>query len=89
MRNDHRALFVARMLEWITTRLAPPGSLVGARTPLFTSGLVSSIKVLDLIAWTELEIGREIPDAQIRLDNFHSVQRIADVFVEEEADAAA
>ena len=89
MRYDRRGLFVARMLEWITSRLAPPGVVVGARTPLFTSGLVSSIKVLDLIAWTELEIGREIPDAQIRLDNFNSVQRIAEVFVEEEADAAA
>jgi hypothetical protein len=89
MKMNRRALFVARMLQWITERLAPPGVVVGARTPLFTSGLVSSIKILDLIAWTEREIGREIPDPQIRLDNFHSVQRIADVFVAEETDAAA
>ncbi len=89
MMTATRARFVARMLQWITARLAPPGVVVGARTPLFASGLVSSIKVLDLIAWTEREIGREIPDAQIRLDNFHSVQRIAEVFVLEKADAAA
>jgi acyl carrier protein len=87
--TPRRARFVARMLRWITERLAPPGTVVRATTPLFTSGLVSSIKVLDLIAWTEREIGRQIPDAQIRLDNFHSVQRIADFFVVEACDAAA
>jgi len=87
--THRRARFVAQMLHWINERLAPPGVVVDARTPLFASGLVSSIKVLDLIAWTERAIGRAIPDVQIRLDNFHSVQRIADVFVEEEEDAAA
>ena len=89
MISNRRARFVAEMLHWITGRLAPPGVVVDAHTPLFASGLVSSIKVLDLIAWTERAIGREIPDTQIRLDNFHSVQRIADVFVEDEEDAAA
>ena len=89
MMTARRARFVASLLRWITVRLAPPGASVHATTPLFTSGLVSSIKVLDLIAWVEREIGRQIPDAQIRLDNFHTVQRIADVFVEEATDAAA
>jgi len=89
MMTNRRAHFVAEMLHWITLRMAPPGVVVDACTPLFASGLVSSIKVLDLIAWTERAIGRAIPDAQIRLDNFHSVQRIADVFVEDEEDAAA
>jgi len=89
MISYRRARFVAEMLQWITERLAPPGVVVDARTPLFASGLVSSIKVLEIIAWTERAIGREIPDVQIRLDNFHSVQRIADVFVEDEEDAAA
>ncbi|HEU4994877.1 MAG TPA: hypothetical protein VFT29_08655 [Gemmatimonadaceae bacterium] len=88
MMHDRRARFVARMLAWVVSRLAA-GAAVDARTPLFASGLVSSIKVLDLIAWTEREIGREIPDTQIRLDNFYSVQRIAEVFVAEESDVAA
>jgi hypothetical protein len=89
MTGDRRARFAAEMLEWIALRLAPKDTVVQAHTPLFASGLVSSIKVLDLIAWTERAIGRPIPDVQIRLDNFHSVQRIADVFVKEEEDAAA
>jgi acyl carrier protein len=84
-----RAQFIDQMLAWINARLAPPGVLVDAHTPLFAAGIISSIKVLDLIAWTERALGREIADADIRLDNFRSVQRIADVFVEEGHDAAA
>jgi acyl carrier protein len=89
MTTDRRARFVAEMLEWVTLRLAPKDVVVLAQTPLFASGLINSIKILDLIAWTERAIGREISDVEIRLDNFHSVQRIAEVFVEEAEDAAA
>lgn len=78
-----RAAFAARMLEWINERLAPPGVVVIAGTELFAEGIISSIKVLDLIAWTERTIGREIADVEIRLDNFRTVARIADVFVKE------
>ena len=84
-----RDAFVERTLAWIRARLAPPGVAVDADTPLFASGIVSSIKVLELIAWTEREIGREIADTEIRLDNFRSVERIADVFLKEEGHAAA
>ena len=89
MTISRRTLFVVQTLQWISERLAPPGVVVSARTPLFASGLISSIKVLDLIAWTERAIGRPIDDSQIRLDNFHSVQRIADVFVQEEQRVSA
>ncbi len=79
-----RAQFVGDMLSWVNTRLAPPGITVHAQTPLFASGVVSSIKVLDLIAWTERAISREVSDTEIRLDNFRTVARIADFFVGEE-----
>lgn len=79
-----RAQFVGDMLAWINIKLAPPGVSVHAQTPLFAAGIVSSIKVLDLIAWTERAIGREVADSEIRLDNFRSVARIADFFVEPE-----
>jgi hypothetical protein len=51
--------------------------------------VINSIKILELIAWTERAIGRSVPDTHIRLDNFHSVERIAAVFVQEANDAAA
>ena len=83
-----REQFVEAMLAWVNARLAPPGVAVDANTPLFGAGIVSSIKVLDLIAWTERAIGREIADVQIRLANFHSVARIAEVFLEEDRHAS-
>ena len=41
---------------------------------------MDSIRILELIAWTERATGREVPDAQIRMDNFRTVRRIAEVF---------
>ena len=84
-----RARFAAELVAWINARLAPPGITVDAATPLFARGIISSIKVLDLIAWTEQAIGREVADAEIRLDNFRTVARIAEVFVGEDRHAAA
>ena len=84
-----RAQFIALTTDWITRRLAPPGAIVAADSALFADGIITSIKVLDLIAWTERAIGREITDSEIRLDNFRSVARIAAVFIAEEENAAA
>lgn len=73
--------FVARTVAWLNRRLAPPGVVVGADTPLFDGGLINSIRILELIAWTERAVGRRIPDTSIRMDNFRTVSRIADVFM--------
>ncbi len=81
--------FISEMLSWLNARLAPPGVTITADTPLFANGLINSIRILELIAWTEREIGWEIPDVMIRMDNFQSVRRIAEVFVAEAQDVAA
>lgn len=77
------------MVAWLNERLARPTVVIRADTPLFESGLIDSIRILELIAWTEEAIGKTIPDARIRMDNFRTVARIAEVFVEEGNDAAA
>ena len=46
-------------------------------TELFESGLIDSMRILQLIAWTERETGRRVQDQQIQMDNFHTPQRIA------------
>ncbi|MDQ3950597.1 MAG: hypothetical protein M3282_09635 [Gemmatimonadota bacterium] len=84
-----RDRFIRDMVAWINMRLAPPGVRVEAATPLFADRIINSIKILELIAWTERATGRLIPDAQVRLDNFRSVERIAAAFVVEANDAAA
>ena len=80
--------FVSGMVAWVNERFAPVGVSVGAETPLFDGGLINSIRVLEIIAWTEEAIGMEIPDPHIRMDNFRTVRRIAQVFIEEGIDVA-
>jgi acyl carrier protein len=77
---SERAEFETRMVEWINRTLVPPGVIVDAETPLFAHGVINSIGILKLIAWTEHATGRRIPDKSIRMDNFRTVRRMADVF---------
>lgn len=73
-------LFLAELLAWLNRRFAPGGPAIAADTPLFAGGLINSMRILDLIAWTERASGRRIPDAQIRMDNFGTAARIAALF---------
>jgi acyl carrier protein len=84
-----REKFTVEMVRWLNARIAPAGVTIYADTPLFVRGLMDSIRVLELIAYTERAIGATIPDSRMRMDNFHTVARIADVFVTETTDAAA
>lgn len=81
--------FAVEMSSWLTERLARPGVTVAPETSLFGSGLIDSMRILELIAYTERAIGRMIPDSLIRMDNFSSIARIADVFLGGTADVAA
>lgn len=76
-----RQRFITDTLEWLNRRLLAEGASVTADTPLFEDGLVDSIRILRIIAWTETAIGRVIADREIRMDNFRTVRRMADVFV--------
>jgi acyl carrier protein len=87
--TTHHGEFTRRMLDWINDEIAPKGVRVDADTPLFATRLLDSLRVLELIAFTEQEIGRAIPDSQIRMDNFQTVAHIAAVFLPPDADAAA
>lgn len=87
--TQSKKVFVTAMSEWLTARLERPGVTIAPETPLFGSGLIDSMRILELIAYTEMSIGRMIPDSAIRMDNFSSITRIADVFLAEPTDAAA
>ena len=78
-----RPELLAALVPWIQRRLAPEGVRIGPDTGLFRDGLIDSMKILLLIAWTERAIGRSIPDELIRMDNFETPCRIADVFAGE------
>lgn len=77
--SDHAA-FVAETVEWVNRTLVPEGVTIDADTPLFANGLIDSIRVLRLIAWTEHALDLRIPDSRIRMDYFRNVRSIADTF---------
>ena len=76
---DH-ATFVERTVDWINRTLVPAGVTIDADTMLFADGLINSIRILQLIAWTEHSLGLRIPDVQIRMDHFRTVRHIANRF---------
>jgi acyl carrier protein len=75
-----RERFTADLVAWLNARFARDGLRITADTPLFANGLIDSIAILKLIAWTERALELRIPDEQIRMDNFHSAARMAHVF---------
>lgn len=82
-----RARFETAMVNWLNARFAPKGVVITPNTPLFSKGLIDSLGILELIAWTEMKTGQTVPDERIRMDNFGTVARIARLFVPEEAHA--
>ena len=82
MTGQQRA-FIVDMLGWLNEEIAPKGVVITPDTQLFAGRLLDSLRVLELIAFTEQAIGATIPDAQIRMDNFQTVSRIASVFLRE------
>jgi acyl carrier protein len=73
--------FLSQTVDWINRTLVPPGVTIDADTPLFANGLINSIRILKLIAFTERALDIRIPDAGIRMDYFRTVRHIADRFV--------
>jgi acyl carrier protein len=70
-----------RLLRYVNENLVPDAAdPVDATTPLFVGGRINSLRLLNLLAFVEQAIGREIPDEEIVMDRFHSVRRIAEAF---------
>src|SRR5207237_367476 len=47
-----RETFIERTVDWINRTLVPPDVTIDADTSLFADGLINSIRILRLIAWT-------------------------------------
>ena len=67
-----------RILDFVRTSLLGGRAVpIDADTYLFDDGLIDSLKILQLIAFIEGEIGRTIPDTDVVMDNFRSVRTMA------------
>ena len=50
---------------------------LGDESPLFTSGLVDSLGVMEVVSLVASCIGHAVPPRDITLENFDSIERIA------------
>lgn len=86
---DRAAGFLDALLAWLNRRFARGGVVIAAETPLFATRLIDSLRILELIAFTEHNLGVRIPDSAVRMDNFATPARIASVFAAMVASAPA
>lgn len=77
---DQRAEFLDALVTWLNGRFARDGIVIAADTALFAGRLIDSLRILELIAFTEHRLGMRIPDGLVRMDNFATPARIASVF---------
>ena len=77
---DRRTAFLDGLLAWLNRRFARDGVVIGPDTQLFAGRLIDSLRILELIAFTEHRLGLRIPDNAVRMDNFATPARIAAVF---------
>jgi hypothetical protein len=85
-RSDSREAFVRALLEFLTGPLfarhasIDRASEVDAFTPLFESGLVDSLGIIDLLTFVEAATGEPVPMRKIDMRFFGTVDRIARTF---------
>jgi acyl carrier protein len=88
-RTPTRAAFERELLQLIavglSSRRRKPGPVaVDVHTPLFDSGLVDSLAILELIAYVEIATGRTIRPREVRIAQFGTIERICAAFWREE-----
>jgi acyl carrier protein len=67
-----------RLLRFVRVELLGGRPIaVDADTYLFADGLIDSLKILQLIAFVELQIGRDIADREVVMENFRTVRTMA------------
>lgn len=61
----------------LVTELGLDASDLHDDTELFSSGLIDSLRVLELVGFVERHSGLRLPTSAISLDNFDSIERMA------------
>jgi len=78
------------LLDFVRHRLVAEelAARVESDTPLFEHRIVDSLRILELIAFIESAIGSKIPDTQVVLANFRSIETMASRFASDGETAA-
>ncbi|HEU4748289.1 MAG TPA: hypothetical protein VFS56_07280, partial [Gemmatimonadaceae bacterium] len=79
----------SRLLDYTRTKLVTPETrhTVTGDTRLFEERVIDSLRILELIAFLEAQLGRKVPDAQVVLANFRTIKVMATVFAGDAAPA--
>jgi acyl carrier protein len=87
LRPGTREAFARALIEFIVGPLiARHGErpvVVDAATPLFETGIIDSLGIIDLLAFVETTIGKPVPMRKLDLRFFGSVDRICAAFWDE------
>jgi acyl carrier protein len=83
-----QADFEVSLCRFVRQLVADDSLRIRRNTRIFEEGLIDSLKVLDLIAFVEAELGIRISDADIRLEHFRTIQAISESFWKERRHAA-
>lgn len=75
-----RGLIDLVRLRLTSRRAAAPTGEIDGSTPLFETGLVDSMAVLELMAFIEETTGRSIPSRMVHMKHFGTIDRICASF---------
>lgn len=71
----------AMLLQFVRTQLLDGRPIpIDADTYLFDDGMIDSLKILQLIAFVEQQIGRLIADREIVMEHFRTVRAMTSKF---------
>jgi acyl carrier protein len=87
-RSEFERALVELIVIGLSSRRRRPVQIdVDPRTPLFESGLIDSMAILELIAFVEEATGRAIPARQVQMKHFGTIERISAAFWQDEREA--
>lgn len=65
-----------RITAFVASRLPPHAPAVSAETLLYTTGILDSFALVDLIAFLEEQMGHPMSPDDVTLENLDSIDRI-------------
>jgi len=85
-RVENREAFAAALIAFIEGPLfarhggSRPSATVDVSTPLFETGVIDSLGIIDLLAFVETATGRPVPMRKVDMRYFGTVDRITRAF---------
>jgi acyl carrier protein len=73
---DTSTALATRVLAYLRDELRADDPALTARTELISSGVIDSVDLVRIATFLEGETGLAIPDGDVTVDNFESIERM-------------